>query len=76
MEEKKSKRGGKREGAGRKKGVDTNIVSIKLETELCDILAEDETVTNRSKFINYAVRFVLMNRSSFDEFVKTLREQE
>ena len=53
MEETKKKRGGRREGAGRPKGVDTTLISVKLETELLQALPIG---INRSKFINDAVR--------------------
>ena len=53
MEEVKNKRGGRREGAGRPKGVDTTLISVKLETELLQALPIG---INRSKFINDAVR--------------------
>lgn len=55
MEETKKKRGGKREGAGRPKGVDTTLISVKLESELLNLIPN----TNRSKYINYAVRETL-----------------
>ena len=45
--------GGKREGAGRPKGVETTLISVKLETVLVDALPSD---INRSKYINDAVR--------------------
>ena len=53
MEEIKKKRGGKREGAGRHKGEDTKIISVRLET---DLLIKIPPKTNRSKYINDAVR--------------------
>ena len=53
MEEVKNKRGGRREGAGRPKGVDTTLISVKLETELLRALPLG---TNRSKYVNEAVR--------------------
>lgn len=53
MEEIKKKRGGKREGAGRPKGVDTTLISVKLET---DLLKRIPPYINRSKFVNEAVR--------------------
>lgn len=53
MEEIRSKRGGKREGAGRPKGVPTTLISVKLETALLEALPSDK---NRSKYINEAVR--------------------
>ncbi len=55
MEETKKKRGGKREGAGRKKGADTKLISVKIETELLGLIPN----TNRSKYINYALRVAL-----------------
>ena len=45
--------GGKRPRAGRPKGVDTTLISVKLETELVEALPSD---LNRSKYINEAVR--------------------
>jgi hypothetical protein len=53
MEEVKNKRGGRREGAGRPKGVDTTLISVKLETELLRALPLG---INRSKYVNDAVR--------------------
>lgn len=45
--------GGKREGAGRPKGVETTLISVKLETVLVNALPSD---INRSKYINDAVK--------------------
>ena len=56
MEEIKNKRGGKREGAGRHKGEDTKMISVRLSTEL---LINIPPKTNRSKYINDAVRDAL-----------------
>lgn len=56
MEEIKNKRGGKREGAGRHKGEDTKMISVRLSTEL---LINIPPQTNRSKYINDAVRDAL-----------------
>ncbi len=64
MEEiKKSNRGGRREGAGRKKGVESSIVSIKLNNDLLEafpteIINKDGNVTkfNRSEYINVVLR--------------------
>lgn len=53
MEEVKNKRGGIRKGAGRPKGVDTTLISVKLETELLRALPLG---INRSKYVNDAVR--------------------
>lgn len=53
MEEIKKQRGGRREGAGRKKGIDTTLVSVKLETRLVEALP---TGTNRSKYLNEALQ--------------------
>lgn len=53
MEEIKRQRGGRREGAGRPKGADTTLVSVKLETRLVEALP---TGTNRSKYLNEALQ--------------------
>lgn len=53
MEDIKKQRGGRREGAGRKKGVDTTLVSVKLETRLVEALPPG---TNRSKYLNEALQ--------------------
>ena len=53
MEESKKKLGGRREGAGRPKGVTQKPVLLKLDIELMERLA---TVSNRNRFINQAVR--------------------
>ena len=56
MEETKKKRGGKREGAGRHKGEDTTMISVRLETELLKRIPPQ----NRSKYVNNAVREALI----------------
>ena len=53
MEEIKKKRGGKRDGAGRPKGEETTMISVRLEKEL---LKRIPSQTNRSKYVNDAVR--------------------
>ena len=53
MDEKIKGWGGKRPRAGRPKGVDTTLISVKLETELVNSLPSD---INRSKYVNDAVR--------------------
>ena len=60
---KKSNRGGRREGAGRKKGVESSIVSIKLNNDLLEafpteIINKDGKVAkfNRSEYINMVLR--------------------
>lgn len=72
MEETKKKRGGKREGAGRPKGADTTLISVKLETELLNLIPNN---TNRSKYINYAVRYAYNNKERFEKYVQ-LKEKE
>ena len=57
MEEIQKKRGGKREGAGRPKGVDTTLISVKLETSLLEALPLG---INRSKYVNEAVRAAML----------------
>ena len=56
MEEKKENRGGKREGAGRKKGVESKKILLNLELELVEAL---ESANNKTLFINAAVKFAL-----------------
>ena len=64
MEEIKiSNRGGKREGAGRKKGAESSIISFKLMNDLLRAFPseitnkEGKTVKfNRSEYINMALR--------------------
>ena len=64
MEEiKKSNRGGKREGAGRKKGTESSIISFKIHNELLEAFPSEitnkdgKTVKfNRSEYINMALR--------------------
>ncbi len=74
MEEiKKSGRGGKRIGAGRKKNdIETTTVSFLMEKELCGLLKKDPSIKNRGKFLNNAVRFVLREKKAFDEFLKSI----
>ncbi len=61
--EEKNKWGGKREGSGRKKKVDSSIISIKLNNDLLEafpleIKDKDGKMVkfNRSEYINNAVR--------------------
>ena len=63
MEEiKKSNRGGARLGAGRKKGIESSIVSIKLNNDLLEafpteIIKDGKSVKfNRSEYINMVLR--------------------
>ncbi len=74
MEEiKKSGRGGKRIGAGRKKNdIETTTVSFLMDKELCELLKKDSSIKNRGKFLNNAVRFVLREKKAFDEFLKSV----
>lgn len=74
MEEiKKSNRGGKRIGAGRKKNdIETTTVSFLMDKELCDLLKKDSAIKNRGKFLNNAVRFALKEKIAFDEFLKSI----
>lgn len=53
MEEKKSNRGGKREGAGRPKRVESRTVFLYLEKDLNDALPKS---LNRNAYINEAMR--------------------
>lgn len=53
-EKKKEKRGGKREGAGRKAtGITTKAMSLKIDL---DIYAALNGVANKNRYINEAVR--------------------
>ena len=55
MEELKKKRGGKREGAGRKAvGLSTTAMSLKLDNDL--YLALNSNRLNKNRYINDAVR--------------------
>ena len=55
MEETEKKRGGKREGAGRKPvGVSTHPMALKLDNDLYDIL--NLHGLNKNRYINNAVR--------------------
>lgn len=55
MEENLKKRGGKREGAGRKAiGISTKAMSLKLDNDLYEVLNNLDIKKNR--FINDAVR--------------------
>lgn len=55
MEEIKKKRGGKREGAGRKAvGLSTHPMALKLDNDLFDVLSGLDIIKNR--YINDAVR--------------------
>lgn len=55
MEELKKKRGGKREGAGRKAvGLSTTAMSLKLDNDL--YLALNNHGLNKNRYINDAVR--------------------
>jgi hypothetical protein len=76
MEEiKKSRRGGKREGAGRhKSSIETTSVSFLMEKELCDVLKQDSSIKNRGKFINNALRFALKEKEEFLKFVESLNK--
>ena len=65
MEEKKSKRGGKREGAGRPQSrPDSKIISIRLETELLENFPPN---TNKSLYINKAVRAAMLQDGLLSE---------
>ena len=62
MEEKKNW-GGKREGSGRPKGVESSIISIKLNNDLLEafpteIMGKDGKMVkfNRSEYVNNALR--------------------
>ena len=62
--EKKGTWGGKRENAGRPRGVETRLISIKLERELLEALPSG---LNRSKYINEAVRAHMIKDGLIEE---------
>lgn len=55
-ENKKSTKGGRRVGSGRKK-LDATLISFRLDNELLDTL--NKSVQNRTDYINKAVRLLL-----------------
>lgn len=73
MEKKKENRGGRREGAGRPKGVETKKMLLNLELELVDAL---ELVNNKTLFINAAIKFALKEKKPFKKFVGNLRDKD
>lgn len=73
MEEKKENRGGRREGSGRKKGVETKKMLLNLELELVDAL---EYANNKTLFINAAIKFALKEKKSFQKFVSSLKDKD
>ena len=73
MEEKKENRGGKREGAGRKKGVESKKILLNLELELVEAL---ESANNKTLFINAAVKFALKERKAFQKFANSLKDKD
>lgn len=55
MEENKKKRGGKREGAGRKAvGISTHAMALKLDNDLFDTFSASSL--NKNRYINDAIR--------------------
>lgn len=52
-ENNKGTRGGKREGAGRSRGVNQKPISVRLDLDLAERLSG---MANRNRFINEAVR--------------------
>ena len=53
MEEKVERRGGRREGSGRKPGKEAKLITLKLEVDLLNSMA---SIPNRNRYINEAVR--------------------
>ncbi|MBR6892745.1 MAG: hypothetical protein IKN15_05865 [Bacteroidaceae bacterium] len=70
---KKDKRGGKREGAGRKKGVEAKKFLLNLELDLYEALKD---VPNKTQYINYAIKFALQNDAAFKRFLATIRDKD
>lgn len=62
MEETKKQRGGKREGSGRPKGLNTTAMSLKLDNDLYAAL--NSHGFNKNRYINDAVREA-MKRDGF-----------
>lgn len=59
MEEASKKRGGKREGAGRKPvGISTTAMSLKMDNDL--FLALNGNGLNKNRYINNAVREAML----------------
>ena len=54
----KGKSGGRREGAGRPRGLNQKLISFKIDLDLLERL---KSVKNRNSFINEAVREKLGN---------------
>jgi len=73
MEEiKKGKRGGRREGSGRPKGVEAKKFLLNLELDLCEALKD---VPNKTQYINDAIKFALLKDVAFKRFVATIRDK-
>lgn len=72
MEEKKENRGGRREGSGRPKGVESKKILLNLELDLYEALSD---VSNKTLFINAAVRFALKNEKSFQNFLTSQKKK-
>ena len=62
MEETKKQRGGRREGSGRPKGLNTTAMSLKLDNDLYAAL--NNNGLNKNRYINDAVREA-MKRDGF-----------
>ena len=73
MEEKVKNRGGKRENAGRKKR-DKGVKPILLNIEL-DLFEAFKNKSNKTTFINDAIRFALKEADLFSKFTLELEER-
>ena len=59
VEETKKQRGGRREGSGRPKGLNTTAMSLKLDNDLYAAL--NNNGLNKNRYINNAVRQAMKN---------------
>ena len=60
MAEEKKQHGGKRKGAGRPSGTNQTPISLKLDNDLLAAFqVHHDTILNRSKYINDAIREAL-----------------
>lgn len=71
MEEKKEKRGGRREGSGRIK-IDSKKILLNLELDLYEALKD---LPNKTAFINDAVRYAFKETNQFGKFAKQMEER-
>lgn len=73
MEEKVENRGGRREGSGRVKR-DKSVKPILLNIEL-DLFEAFKNKSNKTTFINDAIRFALKETDLFSKFASQMEEK-